>query len=228
MHAGLLASAPAGANLLRIHRSLSQLSLHRIILLHIHHSSSQPRSSADTHAGHFALELTVAKPLRINHSLSQLHGRPVPYSYHGRRVSTTRIHLHVHHSLSQPWISAETRAGPLALALNGGQTPPCTSLVAPALKLMHAGPFLYWHELGPHSSVYITHYPALWLCCLTCTPFVLHRHEQGPNFGGRQNPGEVRFIFKKAHMSNDDFRIFNAQGRLICNAWHQGKNPVRL
>ncbi|KAG5186761.1 hypothetical protein JKP88DRAFT_268011 [Tribonema minus] len=52
------------------------------------------------------------------------------------------------------------------------------------------------------------------------------RCPQGLRFGGRYADIIVRFIFKKAHMSNDDFRLFNAQGRLICNAWHQGKNPV--
>lgn len=43
---------------------------------------------------------------------------------------------------------------------------------------------------------------------------------------GRQYSNEIkRFIFKKAHMSKDDFRIFDKDGRLVCNAWHEGKNP---
>jgi hypothetical protein len=48
----------------------------------------------------------------------------------------------------------------------------------------------------------------------------------GITLGGRllQTPG--RFIFKKAHLSADDNRIFNAQtGQLVCVSHHYGKNP---
>lgn len=48
----------------------------------------------------------------------------------------------------------------------------------------------------------------------------------GIPFGGRflQAPG--RFIFKKAHLSADDNRIFNAEnGQLVCVSHHYGKNP---
>ena len=36
----------------------------------------------------------------------------------------------------------------------------------------------------------------------------------------------LRFIFKKAHLSREDFRIFDAQTkRLVCVSHHHGKNP---
>lgn len=34
-----------------------------------------------------------------------------------------------------------------------------------------------------------------------------------------------RFVFKKAHLSREDFRIFDANGHLVCNSHHYGKNP---
>lgn len=48
---------------------------------------------------------------------------------------------------------------------------------------------------------------------------------EGPVFGGQYATEAKRFIFKKAHMSGDDYRIFDSTGRLVCNAWHDGKNP---
>lgn len=34
-----------------------------------------------------------------------------------------------------------------------------------------------------------------------------------------------RFILKKAHLSRDDVRIFDTEGRLVANSHHPGKNP---
>lgn len=51
---------------------------------------------------------------------------------------------------------------------------------------------------------------------------------EGLVFGGKYVEGQPRrFIFKAAHMSGDDYRIFDAEGRLVCNSWHQGKNPYQ-
>lgn len=35
----------------------------------------------------------------------------------------------------------------------------------------------------------------------------------------------TRYLVKKAHMSRDDVRIFDSNGRLVCNSHHPGKNP---
>lgn len=47
----------------------------------------------------------------------------------------------------------------------------------------------------------------------------------GPRMSGHylQQPG--RFILKKAHLSADDFRIFDGSGRLMAVSHHLGKNP---
>lgn len=34
-----------------------------------------------------------------------------------------------------------------------------------------------------------------------------------------------RFIFKKAHFSREDYRIFDSSGRVVACLWHHGKNP---
>lgn len=57
-------------------------------------------------------------------------------------------------------------------------------------------------------------------------PLVPQQPSAGLSLGGRflQTPG--RFIFKKAHLSAEDNRIFNADnGELVCCAHHFGKNP---
>lgn len=57
-------------------------------------------------------------------------------------------------------------------------------------------------------------------------PLVPQEPRSGITLGGHflQAPG--RFIFKKAHLSADDNRIFNAQtGELVCVSHHYGKNP---
>ncbi|KAK9818123.1 hypothetical protein WJX72_007473 [[Myrmecia] bisecta] len=48
----------------------------------------------------------------------------------------------------------------------------------------------------------------------------------GPRLGGQYHNATHRYIFKKAHMSNEDFRIFDGQsGALMCVLAHEGKNP---
>jgi hypothetical protein len=60
-------------------------------------------------------------------------------------------------------------------------------------------------------------------------PLVPQEPRSGVTLGGRflQAPG--RFIFKKAHLSADDNRIFNAEnGQLVCVSHHYGKNPYEM
>lgn len=38
-------------------------------------------------------------------------------------------------------------------------------------------------------------------------------------------PGPARFVFKKAHMSREDYRVFNASGHVVAVLHHFGKNP---
>lgn len=47
----------------------------------------------------------------------------------------------------------------------------------------------------------------------------------GAQLSGQFLQQPARFIFKKAHVSNDDFRIFNAMGQLVAVSHHLGKNP---
>jgi len=48
----------------------------------------------------------------------------------------------------------------------------------------------------------------------------------GIALGGQFLHAPGRFVFKKAHLSADDNRIFNAQtGQLVCVSHHFGKNP---
>ncbi|KAI8469601.1 MAG: hypothetical protein J3K34DRAFT_423322 [Monoraphidium minutum] len=41
----------------------------------------------------------------------------------------------------------------------------------------------------------------------------------------RCEPQIRRFVFKKAHMSREDYRIFNSSGHVVAALWHHGKNP---
>lgn len=51
-------------------------------------------------------------------------------------------------------------------------------------------------------------------------------NNSGLRLGGRYEHGPKRMVFKKAHLSREDFRIFDqASGRLICVSHHHGKNP---
>jgi hypothetical protein len=43
--------------------------------------------------------------------------------------------------------------------------------------------------------------------------------------GGQYCGRETRFIWKKAHLSEDDNRIFDVEGRLMAVSHHYGKNP---
>ncbi|KAG0628621.1 hypothetical protein M758_1G040300 [Ceratodon purpureus] len=43
--------------------------------------------------------------------------------------------------------------------------------------------------------------------------------------GGQYCDRETRFVWKKAHLSVDDNRIFDTEGRLMCVSHHYGKNP---
>lgn len=47
----------------------------------------------------------------------------------------------------------------------------------------------------------------------------------GASLSGQWLSQPQRFVFKKAHVSADDFRIFNANGLLVANSHHLGKNP---
>jgi len=47
----------------------------------------------------------------------------------------------------------------------------------------------------------------------------------GLTLGGQFCYEETRFIWKKAHLSEDDNRIFDATGRLMAVSYHYGKNP---
>lgn len=48
----------------------------------------------------------------------------------------------------------------------------------------------------------------------------------GMVLAGRFDHQPHRFVFKKAHMSRDDFRIFDAEsGRVVAAMYHFGKNP---
>lgn len=56
-------------------------------------------------------------------------------------------------------------------------------------------------------------------------PLVPQQPGAGLSLGGRFLDRESRFIFKKAHLSADDNRIFDAAGRLVLCSHHYGKNP---
>eukprot|EP00892_Ulva_mutabilis_P006997 jgi/Ulvmu1/466/UM001_0473.1 len=48
----------------------------------------------------------------------------------------------------------------------------------------------------------------------------------GLRLGGQYDKEPRRFVFKKAHLSREDFRIFDQRtGRLVCVSHHWGKNP---
>lgn len=48
----------------------------------------------------------------------------------------------------------------------------------------------------------------------------------GLRLGGKYDKLPRRFVFKKAHLSREDFRIFDQKtGRLVCISHHYGKNP---
>lgn len=47
----------------------------------------------------------------------------------------------------------------------------------------------------------------------------------GAQLSGQFLQAPARYVFKKAHVSNDDFRIFDSAGHLVANSHHLGKNP---
>ena len=48
----------------------------------------------------------------------------------------------------------------------------------------------------------------------------------GLRLGGQYDKEPRRFVFKKAHLSREDFRIFDQRsGQLVCVSHHYGKNP---
>lgn len=50
--------------------------------------------------------------------------------------------------------------------------------------------------------------------------------DTGLRLGGQYDKEPRRFVFKKAHLSREDFRIFDQRsGRLVCVSHHYGKNP---
>lgn len=48
---------------------------------------------------------------------------------------------------------------------------------------------------------------------------------QGLSLEGLYSETPTRLVFKGAHMSKEDFRIFNSQGHVVAAMWHFGKNP---
>jgi hypothetical protein len=50
----------------------------------------------------------------------------------------------------------------------------------------------------------------------------------GIRLGGQYEQAPKRLIFKKAHLSREDFRVFDqVSGRLVCVSHHHGKNPYQ-
>eukprot|EP00127_Corallochytrium_limacisporum_P001720 Clim_evm57s77 gene=Clim_evmTU57s77 len=49
--------------------------------------------------------------------------------------------------------------------------------------------------------------------------------EKTIKYAGKFLKENTRFIFKKAHLSRDDYRIFDSKGQLVLVSHHEGKNP---
>lgn len=45
---------------------------------------------------------------------------------------------------------------------------------------------------------------------------------------GRTADKPLRFVFKKAHASFEDYRIYDEQGNMVCVSHHVGKNPLSV
>ncbi|KAL4420755.1 hypothetical protein ABPG75_010411 [Micractinium tetrahymenae] len=58
-----------------------------------------------------------------------------------------------------------------------------------------------------------------------CPELVPQAPGSGLRFAGQVTTAPRQFVFKKAHLSNDDFRIFSKEGQLLCVSHHMGKNP---
>ncbi|EFN58545.1 expressed protein [Chlorella variabilis] len=58
-----------------------------------------------------------------------------------------------------------------------------------------------------------------------CPELVPQDASRGLKFAGHFTSAPQQFVFKKAHLSGDDFRIFNKEGHLVCVSHHEGKNP---
>ncbi|PSC74436.1 domain precursor [Micractinium conductrix] len=58
-----------------------------------------------------------------------------------------------------------------------------------------------------------------------CPELVPQQPEAGLKLAGLHTKEPRQFVFKSAHLSAEDFRIFSKEGRLLCVSHHMGKNP---
>lgn len=97
--------------------------------------------------------------------------------------------------------------------------PECPSMLTGVLHTCPAPP----NTKGPHVTLLASHTDAPAFMHITLgPPFPLLCH----GIHTHVSPTPQRFIFKKAHMSHDDFRIYDGtSGRVVAVMHHFGKNP---
>lgn len=58
-----------------------------------------------------------------------------------------------------------------------------------------------------------------------CPELIPQNPADGLKLAGQFTTAPRQFVFKKAHLSAEDFRIFSKEGQLMCVSHHAGKNP---